>query len=793
MHDKIFTLTNIIGLSIGFFLFLLIFQFVVYQKSFDESVSENVYRCYVEEYTNGSLERIKSHLWLPFGSAAKDQIPGIKSYLNLYDYGVTNSVISYQQRSFYEPNTIAADSSIIPMFGLRILKGQTGGPPDQCIISEAVAKKYFGNEDPIGKVFHWRNLFFERDVRVSGVFENRRSSSHIDLDFVFFTMHNLHFGRRFYDNWEFRMSIFPTYFELEEGVDPLQVEQKFAKIINENVINPEGDLRTAKVKLQRVRDIHLNSSQFDYEQGNSFDKTSLLSLNIMFIILIFSVWMNYFSVCNLKHDVHLNKNHIRRSLGASNGNFFSQIAADNIVLNLVALVFALILVFLFQPHIFRLLKLPSDLSLLNDTRFYSIVIVFYFANVFVFTIVSFILFINKLRMSKAVHKFFTVSQLFTNAQLVMVYIIITGGLFILKQINLIENKDLGFNKEEIIMFKSPFSIESLFQSQENYRRMATMRTELLKHSEIVDIANMIQIPGYSVETKVDVRLSNQTPDRAIVFDSYTADENFFNTHSVKFLAGETFKNFDGFITTDYAIINRKMLEELGFKNPKDAIGEVLISDYPNNVHSVIVGVVENMNHKSLHTPLKGTMYIYGGYLGPQYSLRFAPGKSKEALSLLESEWKVFFPAQPLDYYSLSNFLYRKSYSTFFQFFDLLKLLTLAVIIITCIGLLCFIWQVTHLKLKDIAIRKTLGASELNIYWTTIRKVLYSVLISIIIAAPITYYIWNNVLSNFQYRVELELTYFLISAIVLSFFVVATVSFTAVKAALTSPVKVLREL
>lgn len=786
IRNKMYSFLNIAGLGIGIACCILILLYIQDELSFDR-FHEKADRIY----------RVNTHLEIPeremhFASTAhvqgpliKEEFPEVENYVVLNRYG-SRKIIRYKDNTFYEDKFLYASHTLFDVFSFKLIKGNPKDAlvtPNSVVITEDMAEKYFGSEDPMGK-----NLRVNVDslFAVTGVIENIPRTSHFRPDFIasFITL-NLEPSGNVGADMVSNVDYF-TFLLLREGADYKELEQKLVSYIDKHL---GGILKMLKGKswleVQPLTEIYLHS-----EVDGELESTSDLSYVYLFfgigIFIILLACLNFMNLSTARSANRAKEVGMRKVVGAQRGQLIKQFLGESMILTCIALLLAILLVFLTMP-LFRNIS-AKDLTmgyLTNPVLLAGLLVLFLVVSLIGGSYPAFFLSAfrpvevlqGKFRKSakKSILRIALVSFQFTVS-----IVLIIGTLIIQKQLNYVQNRNLGYDKDHVVAIR--------MRNAETQKKYEAIKNELMRHPDIVNVSASSNLPlgqtSYSAH-----HVAGKPEDEVTMFYMQVMDQEFIDTYKIKIVQG---RNFSKEYPTDpekAVIINEAAVRKLGWHdNPINKEIEAFLSMTERKGYRVI-GVVQDYHFQSLHAEIQ-PLIIYNTRPFSRLSVRIKPENVHETIGFLESKWAEFDSQYPFEYVFVDDEfdeLYRaeKRMGPLFGYFTALAIL------IGCLGLFGLASFTAEQRTKEIGIRKTLGASVSGIILLMVREFTKWVLLAVVIAWPVGYLVMRSWLQNFFYRTGLGLNLFLLAALLALVISVLTVSYQAIKAAVANPIESLR--
>ncbi|HKR06189.1 MAG TPA: ABC transporter permease [Bacteroidia bacterium] len=797
---------NILGLAIGMAVFLLIAQYVKFERSYENFIpgKENIYRVKLESYNNKELLTASAENYPGVGPALKSELPEVMAYARLYNMGYKNNIIiTYkdakpQPVAFKHRSFLYADLALFSMMGYEMVKGDPAtalSEPLHAVISEKYAHMYFKDEDPIGKtLFLQDDDFVNEQAKVTGIFKDLPSNTHLKFDILFSYKTLLLRGewaqRRYASGWG-RKDMY-TYIQLRPGTDPKKVEAKLPAIVNKYRPEFAGTLRKDVLSLQPLTDIHLYSDLAEEPESNGNGRI-VLFMGIIGIFVLVIAWINYVNLSTARALERAKEVGIRKVIGAFKRQLITQFLVEASLVNLFSIIIAWGLAMLSLSYFNTLSGLMLGIGFLFQPWFLVLLLVLWIAGTILSGFYPALVLssfkpvtVLKGKLKNSFRGILLRKGLVT-IQFIASIILIAGTLIVYRQLKFMMSGDLGMNIDQVLIIDRPGIIDS---SRAKFNASIDLfRNELKKNPSIEAATFSLTVPGKLREFKVMAkRYSSETNDSAVVRIN-SMDYNFLDVYKIKLLAG---RNFSSEYTKDpdtSIIISKSASMLLGFKTPGEAVGKNLsITQFGWN--PVITGVVNDYHQVSLKKTMDPTMFYCAPYMGEIYSLRIRTDNLPQTLDHIQQSWATAFPGNPFSYSFLDEY-FNRQYENEKKFGKLFTSFAALAIIIGCLGLFGLAAYTASQRIKEIGIRKVLGASVMDITTMLSKDFLKLVGVAVIIATPVTWFAMNKWLEDFAYRTHITWWIFGIAGILTLLVAMGTVSFQAIKAAVANPVKSLR--
>lgn len=783
LKNKGISLINILGLAIGMMAVLLIWQYIGFESSYDKYFdnADRIQRLVFYRYYQTGLDKSVGNNYF-VGQIAYEKIPEIENFCRCKR---VTQYVQAREQIFKEERTLFADSSFFDLFSYPVVSGNKKEflrRPDVAIITESLARKYFGDENPVGKIIYGVNPG-RKPVEVQGVVKDVRPDSHLKFDLVISlsTITN--------NSYCYSCNNTNTYFLLREGSDHDKVEKEITVLAQENLKsrNVEIDF-PIEFHLQPITDIHLHSNyRFEHEpNGNSKNISILL---VIAILILVSAGLNYFNLYSSITGNRINGIGVRIVNGASGRDIISEFITESLLTGIISLVLAFILLDLLFPFFKNFLNLDFTLDSLFRIRTWlipAIILVFLSVltgmalgiRIYGVAPVSFIQKDVQISHRKFTRKFYTVGQ-FTIA---IILIVCTIGA--LKQIRFMQKDAFTMNIDQTLVVKRPVARE-FNTSQKSFQE------SLLKFPEVSEITFSTVTPGEKNNwVKGGISLKGKESLGYQFFQSDVA-ANFFSFFNVRLLAGRNFfpdeNNWLG--GTRHLILNKEAALALGADNYKDVIGQTMYDSDNKEDIGEIVGVIDGYFQNSLDQEIKPTIFNcdQGGYF---IFIRIRNANMQDVVGKVKNEFQKYFKDQYFEYFFLDDY-FNTQYKSHIQLFRCFILFSLMAIIITALSLFGLVMLISVSRTKEIGIRKINGARVSEILLMLNKDFFALVLIACLVALPIAWFALHKWLQAFAYRTDLSWWIFGLAGILAFGIALLTVSWQSWRAATKNPVEALR--
>jgi putative ABC transport system permease protein len=786
--NKSFVLINILGLSIGMAICLLIMQYVSYENSYDRFHKDfqDIYRVQFNIYKNGEL-KVECAAAVPaVGPAMKENFPEVLDFCRAFPL---NGIVSYQDISFRERKMQVADPSFIQLLTFPLIAGdpqtclQATGT---CVLTQEAAKRFFGDENPIGKSV----TAFHEDFEITGVLADVPQNSHIKFSFLFSYQSIIDwYGEGAETAWGWYD--FNTYVKLQPGTDHLAFNDKFDTWLEEKFNDKWGKYNSRnQFPLQPLQSIHLHSDLLqESEPDENGNATSVKFLTIIAFFILVIAWLNYINLATARAIDRSREVGIRKVVGASRGQLINQFLLESVILNIFALGLAFVLVELLLPSFRQLTGVHLNFHLLSQLNIWL-----YLSGLFVFgslisglypaVILSAFPPTSILRNSiYGKSRDSVIRSILVIFQFIISFSLISGIIIVSQQLDFMRSQDIGFDLEDTFVVKAPgvYESDSLFTAQ-----FTAFKEEITKYPFLKIFTTSSNLPGDEIFWANGSRSLEQSEEKSTVMYIVGIDENYIPAFDLKLIAG---RNFSAEIASDDSamVINEAAISRYDFDSAQDAIGKKV--QLGRRVCTV-VGVIENFNQMSLKTNITPLVFPYSNVYESYFSFKFNSDDTAAIIPVIQKEWQKFFPGNPFDYFFLDEF-YQRQYKKDIQFGTVFAIFTFLAIFIALLGLLALSIFDNIRRNKEIGIRKANGASAYDIILLLISHMFNKIITAVVIAIPLTWFCMNKWLQSFAYRINIGFGVFVISTLITLFVAITTILIHSIKAANRNPAHILK--
>lgn len=798
-----FSLLNIFGLVLGMTACLLILQYVVYERSYDDfhPRAGQIYRLRLDAFQNGQLAWQSATVYPAFAPTLKREFPEVRNACRLHD---AECIMSNPKTNvkFAEKKGYYADPAFLQMFAVDLLAGNAEtalSGPDKILLSESTARRYFGRTDVLGEQLLVKDPSLFQTYEVSGVFRDYPANSHLVLDYL---VSYATLGKIVAQAWSDTTNAtetswgwydFYTYLEFQPGTDPAVFQKKLPgfveKYIDSRYAERQLNLRT-HVDLIALPDIHLYSNVNQEAEVNGDGRAVSVLLLIAFFILAIA-WINYVNLATARSIERGREVGVRKVLGAGKGQLMRQFLAESLLLNLLAFVLSLILASLVLPAFNQFTGKEISLTFLGNPWFWGLtggvlVAGSILAGLYPAFVLSAFRPVSVLKgLLKRSSGGMSLRKGLIVFQFASTIALIAGTIVVFHQIDYMRKQNLGVDIEHTLVVHGAQTIlDSLYEGS-----YLPFRNEVLALPEVEALTASSSVPGDEIYwTNSTQRIGQGTSTSMYTVYNLGIDEHFIEAYALRLLAGRPFSREFGADTEQKTmLLNETALHMYGFSNPEEALNQRIRRGRDT---LTIVGVTADFHHQGLQKAINPIVFLFNPDSRSYYSFKVKGANIDRTLAAVQQAWEKAFPKDPFAYFFLDEF-YDRQYQSDVQFGRVFSLFAVLAILVACLGLFGLASYQILQRTKEIGIRKVLGASTGGIVGLLSKEFILLVLVAVLVATPLSWWAMTRWLERFAYRVAPEWWAFASAGLVAVIVAFLTVSFQSVRAALVNPVETLR--
>ncbi len=787
LRQKSFTAINILGLSLGVACAIAIFLYIQHELSYDRHhrQADRIYRL--------------TEVILPAEHSSSQPFSVAPTIADEYPAMIEHAVRFFNMQAptltidrgidlrFNEPRFFFVDSTVFDVFTLPLIQGDPATALDEpysVVITKPIAEKYFGAEDPMGKTLRFEGA---HDLKVTGVFASMPKNSHLQFDFLasFSTVTGIQDGRK-PEGWNWNPCW--TYLLLTPGTQPDPLTVRLPEFVTK--FFPDNIRDRTSLHLQPLTDIHLHS-HLDYEIQPNSDITYIYIFAAIAAFVLLIACINYMNLATARASRRAREVGVRKVLGAARALLIRQFLGESFIVSMLAVVLALPLVNFGLPVLNTFLdkSISMDISgnpLLIVTLIGITLFVGFFAGLYPAIVLTAFRPVQTLS-NRIVHDKIDITVFVRKVLVVLQFVIsvglIIGTLVVQKQLRYVQQSNLGFTKEQVVMV-------NMFRTN-IASRYDDIKNRLLAHPNVLQVTTSEDVLGSKCQT------NPFKPEGSTEFQQFQrlmVGYDFVETFELELVAGRSFQK--AFPTDDSLsiVINESMVQHLGWENPQEALGKGLSGSRQTQM---VIGVLKDFHYNSLHAPVGPFVLDIAdterqhNFFDRYLAVRISPTDLQETIAHLKKEWETFLPDRSFEYFFMEDEI-DKLYRAEVRLSRIAGGFTALALIVACIGLLGIAAYMIETRKKEIGIRKILGASISQIFSLLTKEFLKPVLLANLLAWPLSWFVLTQWLEHFAYRTTIPWWIFLAAACVATTVAFLTIGLHILQTASVNPVDRLRD-
>ncbi|NII24333.1 FtsX-like permease family protein [Pseudoflavitalea sp. X16] len=805
LKHKFFSFISVAGLAIGLCVCMLIIQYVNAELSVDRfhTKLDKLYKVVNDRYQQGSRVQHSAMTYSGIGKAMKEEIPEVETYCRVTPYRV--EVISWSDKKIADQRTIAVDASFLSMFTYPLLAGDPQSAlrePNSIIVSEKMAREQLGVKEPqslLGQI-----MVFDTDslpYKITGISKDIPGNSqlHFDLLLSYVSLYSQSGNNQFTQaDHDFTRPSFWQYIQLKEGADHKTVERKWAGLNTKYFPKAAASGIREVFYLQPLEKAYLYSD-FEYEIGRTGNYRIVWSLLVIALFILVLAWMNYINLSTARSMERAKEVGIRKVTGASRLELIKQFLTEALLINIIAIIIAVCLTLLLQNVFNELVNRELSIGMLfskqtANTGITTLFVLFSVAGIFLSGFYpAFVLSaykpmkVLKGKFTRSVSGVFLRKSMVTT-QFAISILLMIGSFVVYRQLRFMTSQSLGYNMEQMLILRKPV-LSNAGEAFMTHADGFINTVQQLAHVKGAAVSG--RIPGDEVfkinnVSRTDIAVKSQG-----TMANMGVDLRFINLYQMKLLAGRNFSLLDynaDFAKLDNLIINETALRQLGFASPEEAVGKSVMAF---NRTWEIIGVVADFHQKSLKSGIEPVLLLpnlLGRY--SQFSVKVDPQHLPETIEAIQKVYASYFPGNVFDYYFLDE-KFNRQYSNDYLFGKVFSLFAALAILIACLGLSGLSLLTSTQRTREIGIRKVLGASATSIVLLLSKDFIKLVLLAIIIASPVAWYMMHLWLQDFVYRIDISWWIFASAGLLSLVIALLVIGFHTARSAIANPTKSLR--
>jgi len=788
--NKTFSAINIFGLSIGVAAFLLIINYLRFEYSYDDANvnKDRIFRVPMVIAEKDGKQQTFAFTYPAVAPALKKDFPEVQEAARFRRQG---GIVKYADQKIIEAGSLYyADPSLFNIFSFRFKKGnaQTAFKElNDAVITEETAKKYFGNEEPMGKALHYNG----EDYIVKAVLEDIPANAH--LKFNILLNYNKYIQLRPNANTSWGWSDFYTYVLLKPGTDAKALEAKLAAFAQRYM---GDDMKqhdySVTFHLQPLKDIHLRST-YDYELAGNGNLSYLKYLGIAALFILFIAWINYVNLSTARSLDRSKEVGIRKVVGAGKFQLIRQFLGESLFLNAIAILFGVLIFWATLSPFAHLVQKDINSLYVTDWKFWvSVISLFLLGTLLAAFYPAFILSsfqpIYSIKTSQGASGLKGGKSILRKSLVVLQFIaaivLITGALGFYRQLNYMQSRDLGVNIKQTLVVQQSGNQDSAAIPAFN-----AFINDMEANSAIQSVTASTSVPGAEVGGSSDYFLKNSPSGKRC--RNLGIDKKFIPAYGLTVIAGRNISNDQPAADTNVVLnilVNETAAKIFGFANPSEILGREIDG---SGFHCKVIGVVKDYHQESLQNSFDPIVFYpeeernFGNF-----SMKINTSNLPVLMDFVKQKWNARFPESPFRFFFLDD-QFNAQYANDRLFATVLLLFTAIAIIIACLGLIGLSIFTIAKKGKEISIRKVLGATLFQVTSLITMDYLKLVLLAALFALPVAYMLVSNWLNDYAFHISIGWWFFVLPVIMITAIALLTVLYQSLKAAVANPVKSLR--
>lgn len=783
--NMMYSIINVAGLAIGLACFVIIGIYVKNETGYDRffSNAENIYRLNTYVDVNGVQNKYSmAHYPSSFDMVADfPEVTNAATVFKPFLFSDLFPTIKYEEHEFQERKFYLADSSFFTIFDFDF---KFGNPEkafenvNSVVITNETAKKYFGDSNPLGKIITFQDTLA---LKVTGVLAPFRGKTHLDFDFLAHTKPLINQLVGFRIDHDYRGMWYYSFVTLTPGSNPENTNMKLDAFVKSHYL-PRYTENNAQLKLQPIEDIHLKSDFTNADMSVNGNIKYVYTLSSIAILVLIIACINFMNLSIARYSNRGKEVGIRKVMGAQKKNLIIQFLGESVLIAMISGLVSFFIIWISLPLFNELASTQLDIrELLIPNNVMAALLITLLAGLLAGIYPSFVMAsFQPVKVLKGLHKVMTnkidLRKTLVVGQFTVSLILLIGALVISDQLDYMRNKDVGFNKDEVIIVRAVGT-----GMASNYQ---TFKERLLRKSEIISVTSLSHDLGQKNLPYFPMIIEGIEDEQMIPIMS--AGYDFLETFGLSMKEGRFFSADHPSDSSLAVVINEAAVRSFGWKDP---IGRKITFGEGGNPNITVIGVIQDFNFDPLRTNVNPVVMSFS----PAFSniaIKLKAGDYNTTLPLIEDNWNEIIPNSAFSYYFLDEALHQ-TYAEEERLAKIFKAFCGLAIFVACLGLFALASFSAQRRLKEIGIRKVLGANEPGLVLLMFREFLVLVIMAALVASPIAYFIFNGWLDGFAYHVEIGPVVYIIALLMLLAISFFTVGYQALTAARSNPVDTLR--
>lgn len=776
--DRFYSLLNVTGLAVAMAAFLLIMQYVKFERSYENCYpdADNIWRVTLNLYKDGAFVTTDCETHPPLAAQLKQQMPEVKDVVRIQRIGESEVTTSTHQ-AFLEDGLYAVDPSVFSIFPQRFIAGDPQKAlrgPMEAVLTASTARRYFGNADPVGKSLVLRG----NTLTVTGVIADMPPNTHLRMHVLMPLRIVEKFGILL-DSWGGNNNY--LYLQMRPGTDLQAFNRKLWAF---SAAHPQ--LKDKRYVAETIKSIHLYSKKSFEPDVNGDAQTVRFLLIVAYLLLLIGI-INYVNLTTARSASRLKEAGIKKILGASRWAVIRQFLAESLLINLLAFAVALLLIWAAIPFYNNIVGNAATTGIFTNPQFWLTCVALFIVNGLLSGLYPAYA-MSSANMVSALSRSFTgnlqgggLRKILVVGQFTIASVVLVASLVMYKQLSFMQQQSLGMNTDQVLVVGAP----NLLNDSTSYR---AFKQELRQLARVEKVSLAGCMPGLGLETlstTSNVTRLGDTRASSYNYYLYGIDADFIPVLDLQLLAGRNF--IPGSDNHLRVIINEEACRLLGFERPEAAVGQQL--NFWGG-QSTVVGVIKNFHQRSLKEALLPMIFPFMNNEASYFAVKMSSQDIRGTLSSVEAAWKRMFPDHPLRYFFMDD-AFNQQYQADERLAQLINIFSVFTLFVTCLGLMGLAAFNVSRRTREIGIRKILGSSVAGIIGLLTKDFIRLVLVAIVIATPVAWWAMNAWLQDFVYRISIPWWVFAVTGGLMMVVAVGTIGLQSVKTAMMNPVKSLR--
>ncbi|ADV43016.1 ABC transporter permease [Bacteroides helcogenes] len=791
MKRKKFSFINMFGLAIGIASALLILTYVAFEFSFDKMHAkyDRIYRVQSVFYEGDELTDYWAGSSFGYGSAMKENLAGIEDYARVACLFRPEQIVKHGELMLRESGIAYTEPGFFRLFDFELVKGDKAtclSMPGQVVITERIARKFFRDEDPVGKILVFTGAYDKLSCEVTGVMKEMPSNSHVRYNFL---ISYASLPAYLHDYW-YKHEVY-TYVLLDSPERKAGIEKEFPVMAER--YKTEEALKNKKwgVSLIPLADIHL-TPQAGYEAETKGNRSAMVALVFAAIAILGIAWINYINLTVARSMERAKEVGVRRVVGAFRRQLVFQFLFEAFIMNLIAFILAMGIIEMVLPFFNQLVGRTVTFSVWLMDYWWILLVIVFVAGIVLSGYYPALALLNRKPIALLKGKFMNgrsgdrTRKVLVVIQYTASMILLCGTLIVFAQLNFMRSQSLGVKTNRILIVKFPGHTEGL------NIKLEAMKKALSRLPLVHKVTFSGSIPGEEVATFLSNRRTNDALKQNRLYEMLACDPDYIDAYGLQMVVGRGFSEEYG-DDVDKLVINETAARNLGFASGEEAIGE-LVDVECTDAPMQIIGVVKDYHQQALSKNYTPIMLIHKDkidWLPQRYiSIVMNSGSPRELVSQVQEVWARYFTDSGCDYFFLDQF-FDHQYRQDVVFGVMIGSFTGLAIFISCLGLWALVMFSCSVRTKEMGMRKVLGASRWNLFCQLVKGFFLLVLIAVVIALPVAWLTMDAWLNHYAFRTELKAWFFIVPVLLMLFISFVTVAFQTVKVIVDKPARSLR--